>query len=102
MALPPVLTVAAPSIVAALCRYAERGEEEAQRQVEQERLDAAAAAEQEAQRLRQEARYKRRMLREVVQWVKAAARAPADAQNRPTVMQRAQRAVKLVGGLNAG
>jgi hypothetical protein len=87
---------------AALRRYAERAQEAARRQVEQERLEAAAAAEQEAQRQRQEARYKRRMLREVVQWVKAAARAPIDAQNRPTVMQRAQRAVKLVGSLNAG
>jgi hypothetical protein len=86
---------------AALCRYAERAQQAAQRQAEQERLEAAAVAEQEAQRQRQEARYKRRMLREVVQWVKTAARAPVEAQNRPTVMQRAQRAAKLVGSLNA-
>lgn len=67
---------------------------------------AAAAAEAEAAaeaaRARQEARYKRRMLREVVQFVKTAARAPGELQNRPTVVARAQRAAKVMGSLNAG
>lgn len=83
------------------CRYKEKAAEEAARAAEQERLEAVAAAEAEAQRKRQEERYRRRMLREVVTWVKAAARAPGELQNRPTVVQRVQRAAKLVGSLNA-
>ena len=83
-------------------RYKEKAAEEAERLAELERAEAAAAAEVEAQRARQEQRYKRRMLREVLHWVKTAAHAPADAQNRPTVVQRAQRAAKLIGSMNAG
>ncbi|PRW59696.1 hypothetical protein C2E21_1393 [Chlorella sorokiniana] len=82
--------------------YVEKAEEEVARAAEQARLEAAAAAEAEAARQRQEARYKRRMLREVVQFVKTAARAPEELQNRPTVAARAQRAAKMIGSMNAG
>lgn len=71
------------------------------RAAEQQRAEEAAAAEAEAARQRLEARYKRRMLRELVQFVKTAARAPAELQNRPVVLQRAQRAAKLIGGMHA-
>ncbi|KAI7840162.1 hypothetical protein COHA_005945 [Chlorella ohadii] len=82
--------------------YAEKAAEEAAREAEQARLEAAAVAEAEAARQRQEARYKRRMLKEVVQFVKTAARAPEELPNRPTVVARAQRAAKLMGSMNAG
>lgn len=81
--------------------YEEKAAEESQRQAELDRQEQAAVAEQEALRQRQEQRYKRRMLREVVHWVKQAARAPKELQNRPVVMQRAQRAAKLIGSMNA-
>ena len=63
-------------------RYERKGIEVAARQAEVERAERAAAAEQETQKQRQEQRYKRRMLREVVQWVKGAARAPTEVHNR--------------------
>lgn len=91
-----------PHLPITVPRYVEKAAEEAAREAEAARLEAAAAAEAEAARQRQEARYKRRMLKEVVQFVKTAARAPDELQNRPTVVARAQRAAKLIGSMNAG
>lgn len=83
------------------CRYARQAALKAAREAEAARQQAAAEAEAEAARLRQERRQKERPLREVVGWIKAAARAPAEAPTRPTVVQRAQRAARLVGHLTA-
>ncbi|KAI3435695.1 hypothetical protein D9Q98_001753 [Chlorella vulgaris] len=81
--------------------YREKGAQQAAQQAEVERQQRAVVAEQEAHKERQDAKQKRRMLREVVQWVKSAAHAPADIQHRPVLMQRAQRAAKLLGSMNA-
>lgn len=90
------------TILPSLGRYEEKAAEEAARQAEQKRLEQAAEAEAAAQRAKQEAKYKRRQLKEVVAWVKTAARAPGELQNRPIVaQQRAQRAAKLIGSMNA-
>ncbi|KAL4458270.1 hypothetical protein ABPG75_013135 [Micractinium tetrahymenae] len=79
--------------------YARQAAEKAAWDAELARQQAAAEAEAEAARLRQERRQKERPLREVVGWIKAAARAPAEVPSRPTVAQRAQRAARLVGRL---
>jgi hypothetical protein len=63
-------------------RYEAKAAAKAARLAEQDRLEQQAAAEAESQRQRQEARHKRRALREVLQWVKVAARTPAEVQNR--------------------
>jgi hypothetical protein len=54
----------------------------AAQQAEVQRQARQVAAEQEANKARQEGRHKRRMLREVLQWIRGAARAPTDAQHR--------------------
>lgn len=67
------------------------------------KAEQAAEREEEERRQRQEARQKRRSLREAVQWVKTAARSPAELPpNRPTVAQRAQRAASVLGSLDSG
>ncbi len=87
--------------VSGACRYARQAADRAAREAEAARQQAAAEAEAEAARLRQERRQRERPLREVVGWIRATARAPAEAPSKPTVAQRAQRAVRLVGHLAA-
>ena len=82
-------------------RYEERAAEAAAREAEAERAEREAEAEAAAARARLEAKYKRRQLREVLAWIRTAARSPLDVPSRPVVAQRAQRAAKLVGGLAA-
>ena len=68
-----------------LRRYEDKATEEARQVAEQERQEAEEKAAEDAQRQRLERRYKRRVLREALQWLKGAARAPAEAPNRCVV-----------------
>ncbi|GAB4822196.1 hypothetical protein N2152v2_009242 [Parachlorella kessleri] len=82
--------------------YQDRAQAEADHQAELERQEQAREAELQRRAERQGGASKRRQLREVVGWLKAAAKNPKDAAfNRPIVMDRAARAAKVIGNLSA-
>eukprot|EP00887_Chlorella_sp_A99_P006204 scaffold3.g6204.t1 len=84
--------------------FAEKQQEEQAEVAAQEEAERKAEMERQRRADRQRVTYERRQLREVVGWIKFAACAPKDSSQffkKPAVVDRALRAAKLVGSLDA-